>query len=279
MAGELVEKPPKLPQSITFRNRGLSQNSKLAYSNAVKDYYRFLKENNLEEGFKSLRKWLDSIDNANTFNQRLQAIKEYLIKRFENESLAARIELNDFFSSIKRISPDHAIKEIDYLTKDQVEELAEKSIDSISCFVLALFWTGCRITELINIKIKDCKVNNVVSIKIRGKGKREREVYISRKLYNKIRKTFEGKTYLFQNKKGQPYSRIYVSRKINEEARKHLGVEVSAHTLRHSKAMFLKKDKGLTPDQIAKALGHGSVVTTLQYYFHGTPTAEEQGIV
>jgi len=278
MAGELVKKPQKLPQSITFRNKGLSINSRIAYTNAIKDYYRFIKENNLDEGFSSVRKWLDSIDNANTFNQRLQAIKEYLMKRFEKESPAARIELNDFFSSIKRIRPDHEIKEVDYLTRGQVEELAENSIDSISCFVLALFWTGCRISELINIKINDCKVNSIVSIKIRGKGKREREVYISHKLYNKIRETFQGKMYLFENKQGKSYSRIYVSRKINEEARKHLGVEVSAHTLRHSKAMFLKNDKGLTPDQIAKALGHSSVVTTLQYYFHGTPTAEEQGI-
>ena len=42
--------------------------------------------------------------------------------------------------------------------------------------------------------------------------------------------------------------------------------------------MYLKKERELTPDQIAKALGHSSVVTTLEFYFHGTPTAEEQGI-
>jgi len=55
-------------------------------------------------------------------------------------------------------------------------------------------------------------------------------------------------------------------------------MDISAHTLRHSKAMHLKKDRNLTPDQIAKALGHSSVMTTLKYYFHGTPSAEDQGI-
>jgi len=57
-----------------------------------------------------------------------------------------------------------------------------------------------------------------------------------------------------------------------------MGIKISAHTLRHSKAMFLKEIQGLSADRIAKALGHSSVVTTLKYYFHGTPTAEEQGI-
>jgi len=43
--------------------------------------------------------------------------------------------------------------------------------------------------------------------------------------------------------------------------------------------MYLKNVKKLTPDQIAKALGHSSVVTILESYFHGTPSAEDQGIV
>lgn len=264
---------------IHFRNMALAENSKTAYNNAVKGYYKYLQTNSLQEGFDSVKLWLRSIDNSNTYNQRLQAIKDYLLKHFENESPEIRIELNDFFKSMKRIKPDNKIKEIDYLTKKQVEKFASNTTDTISCIVLALFWTGCRISELINIKLSYCKVNKSVSIKIRGKGGKDREVYIPVEIYQNIIKIFAGKKYLFENKHGKPYSRVYLTRKIKEEAQRVLSKNISAHSLRHSKAMYLKKERELTPDQIAKALGHSSVVTTLEFYFHGTPTAEEQGIV
>ena len=198
---------------IHFRNMALAENSKTAYINAVKGYYKYIQTNRLEEGFDSVKLWLKSIDNSNTYNQRLQAIKDYLLKHFENESPEIRIELNDFFKSMKRIKPDNKIKEIDYLTKKQVEKFASNTTDTISCIVLALFWTGCRISELINIKLSDCKVNKSVSIKIRGKGGKDREVYIPVEIYQNIYKTFAGKKYLFENKQGKPYSRVYLTRK------------------------------------------------------------------
>ena len=42
--------------------------------------------------------------------------------------------------------------------------------------------------------------------------------------------------------------------------------------------MYLKDVEKLSADQIAKALGHSDVVTTLRSYFHGTPDADAQGI-
>jgi integrase len=71
-------------------------------------------------------------------------------------------------------------------------------------------------------------------------------------------------------------SRLFLS--LHRFAKKIIRHDISAHTLRHSKAMYLKEIKHFSPDQVAKALGHSSVVTTLQHYFHGTPTAEAQGI-
>lgn len=65
---------------------------------------------------------------------------------------------------------------------------------------------------------------------------------------------------------------------IKKDVMDILNIDVSAHTFRHSKAMYLKDVKNLSADQIAKALGHSSVVTTLQHYFHGTPSANDQGI-
>ncbi len=79
MESEIISLKPKV---ITFRNKSLSQNSKNTYFNSIKEYYKFLKEHELEEGIDSVKKWLRTIDNYNTYNLRLQAIKEYLLKRF-----------------------------------------------------------------------------------------------------------------------------------------------------------------------------------------------------
>jgi len=48
----------------------------------------------------------------------------------------------------------------------------------------ALFWSGCRISELINIKLDDVKVNDKAAVKVKsGKGSKERTVYLPSQLH------------------------------------------------------------------------------------------------
>ena len=103
-------------------------------------------------------------------------------------------------------------------------------------------------------------------------------MYLQKDIFNQIIKTFKGNVFLFETRKGTQYNRLNVTRDIHRFAIKIIHRSISAHTLRHSKAMYLKEVRHFSPDQAAKALGHSSVITTLQHYFHGTPTAEAQGI-
>ncbi len=145
--------------------------------------------------------------------------------------------------------------------------------------VESLFWTGCRISELINIRVEDVKTNGkyaVIDVKS-GKGGKQRTVYLPLEAYEKVKWLFRGKIYLFETESNKQYDRTNLYHEIKRQAKKH-GYDISPHTLRHSKAMYLKDVKGMSADMVAKALGHSSVVTTLEAYFHGTPSAEEQGI-
>ncbi len=110
-----------------------------------------------------------------------------------------------------------------------------------------------------------------------GKGNKQRTVYLPLEVYEKIKWLFRGKIYLFETESKKQYDRTNLYHEIRRQARKH-GYDVSPHTLRHSKAMYLKDIKGMSADMVAKALGHSSLVTTLEAYVHGTPSAEEQGI-
>lgn len=244
----------------------------------MKNYFVYLDDNNIPNSIESVKKWLSTKKNPSTYNLSLQAIKEFLLKRFENESPERRLELRESFDSLRRKKTKESKTSLDYLQKDQIDRLCELVIQTISLFIQALFWSGCRVSELVNIQLSDCKEGKVISIRVLGKGNKEREVYLPKNLYLLIREVFMGSAYLFETKGKQPYRREYISHEISRQAKDKMGIEISAHTLRHSKAMFRKEIQSLSPDRIAKALGHSSVVTTLKYYFHGTPTAEEQGI-
>ena len=88
---------------------------------------------------------------------------------------------------------------------------------------------------------------------------------------------FEGKTYLFETKDGEKYKREFVSNEIKRQAKNKASISATSHTLRHSKSMYLKDVMKLTPDEISKALGN-TLGVCLKYYFHNTPSAEQQGI-
>lgn len=262
---------------IVFRNPKLSEQTRRTYTDRVKDYYRFLDETGSFMGIESVKQWLRPMK-AGTHNLSYDAIKEFLLKAYEREAPARRFELEQSLKSIKRKRPKLEKTNIDFITKEQVETLAVEAPQRTGLIILALFWTGCRVSELINIKLENCKINGTVSILLTTtKGEKDREVFISKDLYNQIRQVFNGKYYLFETGGGKQYHRRNISKDIDFQGRCILGVDISAHTLRHSKAMYLKK-RGLSPDQVAKALGHSSVITTMKYYFHGSPTAADQGI-
>jgi len=263
---------------INFRNGGLSDASKATYTTGIRQYYHYIRDHDLPEGIESVKTWLSTIDNPSTYNLRLQSIREYLLYRFRNVSPEKRLELSEALKTLRRKKPRTAkIKDSDYLTINQINQIADETTDIISCFIKSLFWTGCRVSELINIKLSDCVVNGYASIRVTGKGDRERVVFMPLDEYENIREVFKGKVHLFETESGKQYRREYVSHEITRQTEK-LGYDISSHTLRHSRAMDLK-DRGLSPDQVARVLGHASPVTTLSFYFHGMPDADALGIL
>ncbi|KKM25266.1 hypothetical protein LCGC14_1596760, partial [marine sediment metagenome] len=61
------------------------------------------------------------------------------------------------------------------------------------CFMLCLWVTGCRISEMLGIKLANCEQQGErVHIRIMGKGKKERYVWIPLALYSRILAPFGG---------------------------------------------------------------------------------------
>ena len=264
---------------IIFRNTSLTANSQKSYKTAVNQFLAYLERTGQKEDKDSVHAFLEEIRVTialATFNLKTQAIKEYLFAKYQY-SPKQLFGIQQTFKEIKKPKIQKAILQDDYLTLEQIESLSEKLTVKISLIAQTLFWTGARVSELINIKLENIETNKKAVIKIMGKGSKERTVYLLLSLYSLARGVFRGKVYLFETASGKQYHPVNVHREIKRQGKK-FSFNIHPHTFRHSKAMYLKDEKKLSADQIAKALGHSSVVTTLESYFHGTPTAEDQGI-
>lgn len=137
-----------------------------------------------------------------------------------------------------------------------------------------LFSTGMRISELLNFK-KD-QIDKQGRIFIRGKGKKERFVYLTprakKHLDNYLAKRTDNSSFAFipyrgrhAKEKNKKISPSYLQRKI-KQYRELLGINIplSAHSIRHGFATYLA-EKGANPAAIQILLGHESLDTTTRY--------------
>ncbi|MEK7584528.1 MAG: tyrosine-type recombinase/integrase [Patescibacteria group bacterium] len=139
-----------------------------------------------------------------------------------------------------------------------------------------LFSTGMRISELLGLKKDQIDYKNG-KIFIRGKGKKERFVYLTERALVQLNRyiTLRGSDklpYLFIPLRGRNaqsafkgVSTNYLQAKIKEYREKlNINVPTSAHSLRHGFATYLA-ESGANPAAIQVLLGHESLDTTTRY--------------
>ena len=66
-----------------------------------------------------------------------------------------------------------------------------------------------------------------------------------------------------------------MSMRIKRLARKHIGRDISAHSLRHSWATWALQVKKMTIKKVQTQLGHSSSKTTIDLYDHGEISWED----
>ena len=146
------------------------------------------------------------------------------------------------------------------------------------CILEILYATGLRVSELVNIKLSDINYNDM-SIKVLGKGNKERIVYfgsyakeyLDTYIKNGRNEFLKGKTsdYLFINNKGTNLSTRSVEMIIKDIIRKtSIKSNITPHTIRHTFATHLLNE-GCDILSVQELLGHESLKAT-QVYTHIT---------
>lgn len=267
MDQEIVKYLEYLDKELNF-----SKNTIDSYRKDLADFFCFVNRQGIDYlsinryDVRAYLKYLDELKLKNsTIARRISAIRS-----FYNYLLSMGIISNNIFNSIR--NPKLEKKLPNYLSYEELGDILD-SIDISTPtgirnrLLIEMFYaTGCRVSELINIKMSDINFTNK-SIRIMGKGSKERivyygdyaQIYLNMYLETEFNKD---SNYLFLNDKKDAMSvqdvEVIIRYIVKDLA---LKTHVTPHTLRHTFATHLLNN-GADIKSVQELLGHASLNTT-----------------
>ena len=144
--------------------------------------------------------------------------------------------------------------------------------------LMVIYSAGLRISECINLKIKDIDSNRMQIRVEQSKGKKDRYTLLSTKTLLILRdyfKEYRPKEFLFEGQDGGCYSTRSIQNIFRDAVEKaKINKKVTVHSLRHSFATHLLEN-GTNLRYIQSLLGHSNSKTT-EIYTHVTTKGFEQ---
>jgi len=173
---------------------------------------------------------------------------------------------------------------VEYLETEEVHAILEAPDRTTArgrrdhALFLALFNTGARVQEILDVRACDLQLVRPLQVRLRGKGRKERlcplwpqTAAVLRTLLAEQRIDAAAPEPLFHNRDGRPLTRFGVRYLLRSYARIAQAAaptlakkRVHPHTLRHTTAVHLLQ-AGVDLVTISHWLGHASVETTNRY--------------
>lgn len=266
------------------REKGLSQNTIVAYLRDLEQYRSFLEKYHSIKNVRKIEKkhveaYLKTLKNkqlsSKSSSRKLTAIKGFhqflYIEKETDINPAIEIESPKTIKTLPQVlSVDEVVKLLEAIQGDDPLALRNQALLEL------IYGSGLRVSELLDLKIQDIHLT-AGHVRVIGKGNKEREVPLGelsvialRQYLTKARNKLTINStvdYLFVNQYGQRLSRqgfFKLLKKLAQNA--GINKEVSPHTLRHSFATHLL-EAGVDLRTLQSLLGHEDIQTT-QIYTH-----------
>lgn len=159
----------------------------------------------------------------------------------------------------------------DILTRKECILLLKQCKSDFQQLVLGALYTGCRITELLNMRAEDVSSERMAVFVRPIKTYRSRSVAVPEEGYKFFRSLTRGKgrsNPLFIRSSGKPWvGRLHCEELQVAMERAGLPREFVFHSLRHTYAS-LRLQEGVSPLAVARQLGHKGIRTVMEIYAH-----------
>ncbi len=268
------------------KEKNYSEKTVISYRIDINNFIFFIKnilgkelneKNLIELEYNDFREWLSyrhfSKDLSNRSNARALSSVKSLFKFLNKEygifnEIILKIKNPKFSKTLpKNVTNNNILKIIKCIS---IFDKHEWEVDRDIALLVLIYCCGLRISEALNITNKSFIGND--TIKIIGKGKKERIVFIlpiALDLINKYKKTcpYNTNEHLFFSTRGKKY-RATIFEKLVQNIRRNLNLpdSITPHSFRHSFATELLVN-GVDLRTIQELLGHSNLKTT-QIYTH-----------
>lgn len=263
--------------------RGLSDNTVVGYRNDLEQFMQFLTpeidiltitKENILLCVGQLSKQKKSAATINRFIAAVRTMFSYG-RKFGYIQKDPSIEIKTV-KIPKKVPSFMTAAEVNQLCNTPLKnELLWQSRDE--CLFKMMYSSGCRISEITNLKLTDF-MDNYHSAIVTGKGNKQRRVFFGEDARNALARYYQDRKkvmaenhiekptdQLFINQKGEPISvagiRYIITRYSGVEGTNH---HVNPHAFRHTFATTMLNN-GADVRIVQEMLGHSSISTTQRY--------------
>lgn len=224
---------------------------------------------------------------VNTINKKINSLQSF------NQFLMDKEYLTEQIVDLKKDKVKVAAgseQEVEVFTDAEIEKLlfyiqSEEVTSRDRLIILMLLYTGVRVSELVNVKLKDIDVLAMNLTVAWGKGGKRREVPLKGEVIEAIREYLEGERknnkfanseYLILTNRSAKMDRDAVNRLLSRMQSK-LSIRMHPHKFRHVFCTRLLK-RGVELTTVAKLAGHASIQTTASFYINTSQKDKREAV-
>lgn len=253
--------------------KGNSDNTIKSYNIDLKNFFDYLEKNIKEVSTEDIYEYIEYLKGKYVYNTVIRKVS--CIKSLFKFCYMEKLIDKDPSNKIKNLNKEKRLPEI--LTLEEIKKIInsfdhtpENRRNQMICKMLIA--TGARISEILNLEIKNVENTDFEFVKVFGKGSKYRYIPIYPELENELKeyinvyrsqlKSSVGSFLLFPGIRRENFWKVLNKNALN------VGIEkkIHPHLFRHSTATLLLEN-GADIRMVQEILGHASIKTT-EIYTH-----------